>query len=310
MNYDDHNPSGAAPARARSTNAPESMDLPTMPPPMEPDLLPPSDLPRYPPLPEFRAGLSDDLRVPWGWTDVALFLILGVIGSWVVTWGLAEASIKFFGVNADAVFGDSMSTAKSVVLLAGQALIDAGAILYLYLMLVARTPEPFWRAIGWRGMPPPAAPFRASALQYLTGGAVMALVITLAGSFLNSKETLPIEQLLQARVSMLLFSVLGVLVAPLVEETIFRGFLYPVIARRVGIAAGVGITGVLFGLTHAAQLWGGWGQIALLIVVGLVLTYVRARTGTVTASYFVHLGYNGLQLVGYVFYVLGSQHLH
>jgi membrane protease YdiL (CAAX protease family) len=233
-----------------------------------------------------------------------------VIGSWVVTWGLAEASIKFFGVNADAVFGDSMSTAKSVVLLAGQALIDAGAILYLYLMLVARTPEPFWRAIGWRGMPPPVAPFRASAVQYLTGGAVMALVITLAGSFLNSKETLPIEQLLQARVSMLLFSVLGVLVAPLVEETIFRGFLYPVIARRVGIAAGVGITGVLFGLTHAAQLWGGWGQIALLIVVGLVLTYVRARTGTVTASYFVHLGYNGLQLVGYVFYVLGSQHLH
>lgn len=310
MNYDDHNPSGAAPARARSTDAPESMDLPTMPPPMEPDLLPPSDLPRYPPLPEFRAGLSDDLRVPWGWTDVALFVILGVIGSWVVTWGLAEASIKFFGVNADAVFGDSMSTAKSVVLLAGQALIDAGAILYLYLMLVARTPEPFWRAIGWRGMPPPVAPFRASAVQYLTGGAVMALVITLAGSFLNSKETLPIEQLLQARVSMLLFSVLGVLVAPLVEETIFRGFLYPVIARRVGIAAGVGITGVLFGLTHAAQLWGGWGQIALLIVVGLVLTYVRARTGTVTASYFVHLGYNGLQLVGYVFYVLGSQHLH
>jgi membrane protease YdiL (CAAX protease family) len=310
MNYDDHNPSGAAPARARSTDAPESTDLPTMPPPMEPDLLPPSDLPRYPPLPEFRAGLSDDLRVPWGWTDVALFVILGVIGSWVVTWGLAEASIKFFGVNADAVFGDSMSTAKSVVLLAGQALIDAGAILYLYLMLVARTPEPFWRAIGWRGMPPPVAPFRASAVQYLTGGAVMALVITLAGSFLNSKETLPIEQLLQARVSMLLFSVLGVLVAPLVEETIFRGFLYPVIARRVGIAAGVGITGVLFGLTHAAQLWGGWGQIALLIVVGLVLTYVRARTGTVTASYFVHLGYNGLQLVGYVFYVLGSQHLH
>jgi membrane protease YdiL (CAAX protease family) len=310
MNYDDHNPSGAAPARARSTDAPESMDLPTMPPPMEPDLLPPSDLPRYPPLPEFRAGLSDDLRVPWGWTDVALFVILGVIGSWVVTWGLAEASIKFFGVNADAVFGDSMSTAKSVVLLAGQALIDAGAILYLYLMLVARTPEPFWRAIGWRGMPPPVAPFRASAVQYLTGGAVMALVITLAGSFLNSKETLPIEQLLQARVSMLLFSVLGVLVAPLVEETIFRGFLYPVIARRVGIAAGVGITGVLFGLTHAAQLWGGWGQIVLLIVVGLVLTYVRARTGTVTASYFVHLGYNGLQLVGYVFYVLGSQHLH
>ena len=100
----------------------------------------------------------------------------------------------------------------------------------------------------------------------------------------------------------MLFAVLGVLVAPLVEETIFRGFLYPVIARRLGIAAGVAITGTLFGLMHAAQLWGGWGQIALLILVGIVLTWVRARTGTVAASYFVHLGYNGLQLLGYLFY--------
>ncbi len=76
-----------------------------------------------------------------------------------------------------------------------------------------------------------------------------------------------------------LFGVLGVLVAPLVEETIFRGFLYPVIARRLGIAAGIAITGTLFGLMHAAQLWGGWGQIALLIFVGVVLTWVRARIG-------------------------------
>ena len=105
---------------------------------------------------------------------------------------------------------------------------------------------------------------------------------------------------------MILYAVLGVLVAPLVEETIFRGFLYPVIARRLGIAAGVLITGMLFGLLHAAQLWGGWGQIVLLIVVGVVLTAVRARTGTVSASYFVHLGYNGLQLLGYLVYVIGS----
>ena len=135
---------------------------------------------------------------------------------------------------------------------------------------------------------------------------MLALIATYASGFFNSKESLPIEQLLQARVSMTLFAVLGVLVAPLVEETIFRGFLYPVIARRLGIIAGVLITGILFGLMHAAQLWGGWGQIVLLIVVGVVLTWVRARTGTVKASYFVHLGYNGLQLLGYLVYIIGA----
>jgi hypothetical protein len=46
---------------------------------------------------------------------------------------------------------------------------------------------------------------------------------------------------------------MSVLVAPLVEETVFRGFLYPVIARRLGIAAGIAITGTLFGLMHAGN---------------------------------------------------------
>jgi membrane protease YdiL (CAAX protease family) len=258
--------------------------------------------------PQYRAGISDDLLVPWGWLEVALLVILGVIGSVVVTWGSAEVAVRFFGVNPNDVFGTTMSTAKSVVVLISQTILDACAILYLYLMLLARTPAPFWQSIGWRDMHPGSGKIRASALQFLAGGAVLAIVVSFAGGFLNSKATLPIEELLKARVSILLFGILGVLVAPLVEETIFRGFLYPVIARRLGIGAGVAITGTLFGLMHAAQLWGGWGQIALLILVGVVLTWVRARTGTVAASYFVHLGYNGLQLVGYLIYVVSGSH--
>jgi membrane protease YdiL (CAAX protease family) len=261
-----------------------------------------------PPAPRFRVRISDDLRVPWGWLEVALFVFLGVIGSVVVTWGMAQMAVRLFGVKPDEVFGTTMSTAKSIVVLASQAVLDGFAILYLYLMLQARTDAPFWPSIGWREMSADAGKIRDSALRFLAGGAVLALVVSFAGGFLNSKETLPIEQLLQARVSILLFGVLGVLVAPIVEETIFRGFLYPVIARRLGIVAGVAITGTLFGLMHAAQLWGGWGQIALLILVGVVLTWVRARTGTVAASYFVHLGYNGLQLAGYLIYIVSGGH--
>jgi len=276
--------------------------------PLEPMHQNAQDIPLHPDAPQLRAGISDDLRVPWGWQEVALFVILLVIGSVVVTRGMAEVAVRLFGVDPNAMFGETMSTAKSIVVLLSQAVIDAGAILYLYLMLKARTDAPFWQSIGWREMRPGAGKIRDSALYFLAGGALLAVVVSFAGGFFNSKETLPIEELLKARVSIFLFGVLGVLVAPLVEETIFRGFLYPVIARRWGIAAGVAITGTLFGLMHAAQLWGGWGQIALLIFVGVVLTWVRARSGTVAASYFVHLGYNGLQLVGYVIYVLSGSH--
>jgi membrane protease YdiL (CAAX protease family) len=316
MAYDDHSLSGAAPVRARSNEPMDSAPGDVPPSGTEPSAAEPQevtqrnmqDVPLPPHAPQLRAGLSDDLLVPWGWMELALFVIIGVIGAVVVTRGMAELAVRLFGVPAKDVFGETMSTAKSIVVLLSQAVIDAGAILYLYLMLHARTTAPFWPSIGWREMRPGTGKIRDSALHYLAVGAMLAVAIAFAGGFLNSKQTLPIEELLKARVSILLFGVLGVLVAPLVEETIFRGFLYPVIARRLGIAAGVAITGTLFGLMHAAQLWGGWGQIALLILVGVVLTWVRARTGTVAASYFVHLGYNGLQLVGYLIFVVSGGH--
>jgi membrane protease YdiL (CAAX protease family) len=310
MIYDDQNPSGAAPVRARASEPSggysESKGVPA--PAVESFASESQNFSGIPPAPQFRAQISDDLQVPWGWHEVVLFLALGAIASFVLTQVTAQAAIHFFGVSPDDVFGKTMNTPKSLVVLISQAAWDAGAILYFYLMVVSRTAAPFWRTIGWRRFGSRPGLFRASAQQFLIGGAVLGLVVALVSAFLNSKENLPIEELLKARVSMLLFAALGVLVAPLVEETIFRGFLYPIIARRAGITAGIIITGILFGSLHAVQLWGGWGQIALLMLVGIVLTWVRARTGTVTASYFVHLGYNGLQLFGYVLYLVGGLH--
>lgn len=312
MAYDDYSSSSAAPIRARSGQPLDGGPgdaIPSGAPPVETS--PKSDLHSSlpPAFPEFRPGIADDLRVPWGWLEVALFAILAVIASFVITSGAAELAVRFFKVRAADVFDpQKMTTAKSIVVLLSQAVADGLAILYFFLMLRARTDAPFWPSIGWRDMYASNGKLRASAVQFLSGGAVLAVVVSFIGGFMNSKESLPIEQLLHARVSVLLFGVLGVLVAPLVEETIFRGFLYPVVARDLGVTAGIFLTGTLFGLMHAVQLWGGWGQIALLIFVGVVLTWVRARTGTVAASYFVHLGYNGLQLVGYLIYVVSGWH--
>ena len=308
MTHEDHNPSGAAPAKQPAgESADGAAELDSNPSPSaESRDLTAHDFGKVPRQPQFAAGIADDLRVPWGWNEVILLVILGLVGTVAITYGLGAIAVRVFRINPDLVFGSTVTTTKSVIVLVSQALLDAGAIGYLYLMILGRTSAPFWPTIGWRGLRAEPGKFRVTALQFLTGGAMLALVVTFAGAFLNTKENLPIDELLKAPISMFLFAVLGVLFAPLVEETIFRGFLYPVIARRTGVAAGIAITGTLFGLMHAAQLWGGWGQIALLILVGLVLTWVRARTGSVTASYFVHLGYNGLQLIGYVFYVIGA----
>jgi hypothetical protein len=47
-------------------------------------------------------------------------------------------------------------------------------------------------------------------------------------------------------------------------------------------------------MLHGAQLAWTWGIVMLLAFVGVTFTYVRACTGTVFASYLMHLGYNSL----------------
>ena len=218
-----------------------------------------------PAAPQFRAGISDDLHVPWGWLEVALFVILGVIGSVVITWGMAQIAVRFFGVNSNEVFGETMSTAKSVVVLLSQAharrLRDSVSL-----------PDARWRERPRRSgrrsagarCGPAREKFATRRCNFWRAARCWPSWFPSRADFSIRKKRCRSRSCLKARVSILLFGVLGVLVAPLVEETIFRGFLYPVIARRLGVAAGVAITGTLFGLMHAAQLWGGWGQIALL----------------------------------------------
>src|ERR1700676_4274349 len=108
MTYDDHNRAGAAPARARSEDAPHFVP----PPLIESAVSRPQDLPGVPPPPQFHAGVPEDLRVPWGWSDVAMFVIFGLIARGAITRGLAQVAISFFGANANDMFGNSMSTAK------------------------------------------------------------------------------------------------------------------------------------------------------------------------------------------------------
>jgi hypothetical protein len=62
-------------------------------------------------------------------------------------------------------------------------------------------------------------------------------------------------------------------------------------------------------MLHAAQLWGGWAQIALLILVGIIFTYVRSQTHTVVASYLVHLGYNSFPLIVFLVATRGFRNL-
>jgi membrane protease YdiL (CAAX protease family) len=133
---------------------------------------------------------------------------------------------------------------------------------------------------------------------------MLAIIVGSVSRYIGEPADMPLQNMLRTRGSVILLTILGVIVAPFAEETVFRGCVYPVIARRWGTELGIIGTGALFGLVHSQQLGGAWAQVTLLVVVGMILTYIRARTGSVVAGYLVHLGYNSILFVG--FYVATS----
>jgi uncharacterized protein len=243
--------------------------------------------------------VPEDLRIPWGWADLFFLLVFILVGGLAMGLVVQVAAMVWLRLSPGQI--SQPENIRATVLIISQALLSGGIMLFLYTVVRLRSGGPFWRTLGWRALPSRPAPPGMVTFSFLAGGAFFALSIQAASALIGKKTKLPIEELFRDRQSILLLMTLGILVAPLVEESIFRGYIYPVVARKFGVKASVLATGTLFGLFHAAQLWGGWGQIALLVVVGVVLTYVRARTGTVLASYLFHLGYNSILFL--LFYV-------
>lgn len=247
----------------------------------------------------------EDLRVPWGWLDLLLLVANAIVGT---------LSISILLVGVFAAFGIAPSTLqdsttnKSLFLIVNQALLSVGLLLYLAVHTRVRFQSPFWRTIGWRQLQTGTIPRRIVYLSLILGGFSLSLLVQLASAALQTKAKLPIQEYFQDPRSALLLMLMSILLAPLVEETIFRGYLYPVFARSFGVGAGVVITGTLFGLLHAPQLWGGWGQISLLIGVGIIFTAARAISRTVVASYILHVSYNSFLFIAFLVASHGLRH--
>ena len=242
------------------------------------------------------------------WRDLVYLLAFYLlVGAAFFRLGLAAGS-AILHTTPEAL--QKIPTPYVAVVAISQALLSVALLAFLYLMVRSRPgPAPFWPALGWRALPATpgegagktVVPRVAQAVRYMLGGAALAVLIQIASFYAGTKSGVPMEDLFRDRPSVLMMMALGLLVAPLIEETLFRGCIYPVFARTFGIPAGILLTGALFGMAHGLQLAGAWSQVALVTVVGIVFTYVRASTGTVLASYFVHLGYNTLLFAAFYF---------
>ncbi|HKW87473.1 MAG TPA: CPBP family intramembrane glutamic endopeptidase [Candidatus Acidoferrales bacterium] len=252
------------------------------------------------------ANVPEDIRVPWGWLELGLFLVFSLV-SIVVVYGAANIYLLVrYHMNFDRLQKFLSTSAPFTI---GVEVIWSLLLLgFMILMIRFYHGQRFWVSIGWRKLRLVGSP-GAAALLCIIAGLGLALVVAIASPLVSTKAHVPMEELFASRTDVLWLMCYGILFAPFWEETLFRGFLYPIFARQWGISAGIIVTGVLFGAMHAAQLWGGWGQIALLTFVGIVLTWIRARAGSVAASFLVHLTYNSILFAAFYVGTRGFHHL-
>ena len=161
---------------------------------------------------------------------------------------------------------------------------------FIYLMVTWKYRRRFWEAVRWKAVGEQTSLF-------LTAGVMLAFASQLIPVLFPSDRPLPIEKLFNSPTSGYLLAAFGILIAPFVEELVFRGVMYPVFERRLGLMLAVVLTAALFAAIHAPQLGRGWPQVTAIFVVGLALSYARGRTGSLVPAYLIHLSYNSTLFV-------------
>lgn len=163
-----------------------------------------------------------------------------------------------------------------------------GYIFVLFFMVVfieGRYHVSFFKALRWNW---PSQTW----LRFAGVGIVLFIGIQVLGHFLPMPKEVPFDKFYENTRDAYLTSIFAISFGPFMEELLFRGFLYPMLARRTGMVASIAITGTFFGLIHGLQLSFAWGPVLLIILVGIVLTTVRAISRSVGASLIVHIAYN------------------
>lgn len=221
-----------------------------------------------------------DENPPWTGFDVLRIVGITILALIVLpTFVVLIAHSLFF---SKASFSDVIE--MPAIVLISQILLYVVVFALIYFLLLARTGH-FWQALRWNWP-------RSSWVGFLILGALMYFALAGLGQLLPIPKHLPIDRFFQTARAAGLMSVLSITLAPFMEELFFRGLLYPVLARRLGVGASILLTGAAFGILHGAQLKYSWA-VLIIFLVGIALTAVRAFTKSVAASFLVHAGYNG-----------------
>lgn len=235
------------------------------------------------PLPEF-------LNVPWGAKEAVIVYIL----PWVVlpillllTLNALTPLVPIFGVYLDALQGSSIEASFSFVLIT--ALFEIGLV-YLYL----RKFKTGWKSVGLRKF----SVLKAIGLLLLMliiftvgVGILTALVTYLLPAFNpDQAQTNEFTEKTMTNPSLTLLAL--VIIPPILEEVIYRGFIFPALSKKYGIIFGAVVSSILFGLAHLQA-----NVSIYTFVLGLVLCFMYVKLRSIVPGIALHMLNNYLAFI-------------
>ena len=220
-------------------------------------------------------------------------LLLSLVVVLMLAFGIYQVLLSASSSVDEKLLGNPVVVIESL----GLTVIVEGALALIVLVLLPWVSRLSLRALGYR------APSPRDLLVAFLGSLVMALVANGGASLIQSllhttqdqQAVAMLRQLHDPRL-LLTFAVFACVLAPLMEETIFRVFLFNAVRRYLGFWPGALVSGICFGLAHGDPI-----AALPLALGGVVLAFVYYRTNNAFASMVTHGLFNSYTILALIF---------
>jgi membrane protease YdiL (CAAX protease family) len=235
-------------------------------------------------------AIPDHLQVPWGIGSALLVFALAWIGVPVVITIVALVLAPYAPWIQQFVDGLRVGSIDANFILVFIDALGALGLVWLYL----RRYRVGWATVGWRKFK-----FWQS-VKYLLAifvafivliSAVLALVAWLIPGFnANQPQTNEFTGATGAHANLALIAL--VIVPPIIEETVFRGFIFPALSKRIGVIWGAVGSSILFGFAHLQA-----NVSVYTFLLGLLLCFMYVKLKSIYPGMALHMLNNLLAYV-------------
>ncbi len=232
-------------------------------------------------------------RTPWGYADMAMAIAV-VIGSVIL---VLIPIILIIGIVTGGEIDDDDESITAVTIGAG-FLLEAVLLLAVALFSV-RKYKLRWSELGFR--PPRRGGYWFPAPLFLAAFAILLVNAGIASAVGTDTEGNLSDELFDSALLVVLLGILSLGLAPIMEETFFRGFLFGGLRGRWGLLGAAFASGLLFALAHFT----GQSSLPLLPAIGMIgmlFAWGYYYTGSLFAPIGAHFLFN---LVAFIFGVSG-----